>query len=226
MDKETIALNKKAINKAIREVRKAYSPDKMIIQAVQALGEEEHCINVEYERLREFYWRYNPEGLSDINNVRQLIKAILEKKERPQDTLGYDLSKEELKLLTDYAGAISEHIKVTDMLEKFIRGQTMKIMPETSRVAGPLLAAKLMALAGSFKDLAFMPASTIQLLGAEKALFRHLRSKAKSPKYGILLFHQSVQSAKNKGKAARQLANRIMIAVAKDYFGGKNELIN
>ena len=98
------------------------------------------------------------------------------------------------------------------------------VQTQTSEIATPVLTAKLITLAGGFKNMAFMPASTIQLLGAEKALFRHLRSKAKCPKHGIILQHQDIQSAKNKGKAARQLANHIMIAVRKDYFGGDNKL--
>lgn len=219
VSKKTKELNKKAIEKAIKDVRATYSPDKMIIQAVQAFKEEEHLINVEYERLREFYWRYHPEALERVDSVEELSGLIIKGVKRPADTMGYDLSKEELSLMKSYAEGVKEHLKVIGLLEKFINAETIKIAPNTSRIATPLLTARLIALAGGLKELAFMPASTIQLLGAEKALFRHLKRGSRPPKHGIILSHSSVQSAKNKGKAARQLANKLMISLRKDYFG-------
>ena len=82
--------------------------------------------------------------------------------------------------------------------------------------------AKLMALAGSLKHLSQIPASTVQLLGAEKALFRHMTTGAKCPKYGILFQHPYVSQAKKQvqGKIARLLADKISIAVKVDYFKG------
>ncbi len=223
MNKETLELNKKAIKIAVNKIKKTYSRDKIIIQTVQALTEEEHGINIQYERLSDFFWRYNPEELENINSVNQLIKVIESDKPRIKETMGYDLNDDEIKLIKDYANSIKEHLKVLKILESFIKKQTMIIAPETSNIATPLLTAKLMALAGSFKRLAMLPASTIQLLGAEKALFRHLRTGAKSPKHGVILHHQSVQSAKNKGKAARQLANKISTAIKIDFFRGVNK---
>ena len=90
--------------------------------------------------------------------------------------------------------------------------------PHIQEIAGTLIGAKLIAQKGTLKELAFMPASTIQLLGAEKALFRHLKSKSRSPKYGYIMHHPTVASAQNKGKAARQLANKIAKAAKQDYF--------
>jgi len=219
MNDETMKLNEKAIRIAEEQLRKTYSPDKMLMQAVNALSEEEHLINVEYERLREMYWRYYPELLESVNNINKLI-SVVDEQGKPPESMGYDLSSDELIMMKNYAKNIKEHLTVLKMLEKFIKDKSREIMPNTSEIATPVLTAKLITLAGGFKNMAFMPASTIQLLGAEKALFRHLRSKAKCPKHGIILQHQDIQSAKNKGKAARQLANHIMIAVRKDYFGG------
>lgn len=92
------------------------------------------------------------------------------------------------------------------------------LMPETVKAAGVILSAKLLEKAGSLKKLAEMPSSKIQLLGAEKALFRHLKEKSKAPKYGIIFIHESIRSAENKGKAARKLAADIMKAARIDYY--------
>lgn len=219
VSEKTRKLNKEAIRKAIKAVKATYSPDKMIIQAVQALKEEEQLVNIEFERLREIYWRYHPEALKQATDVEQLCNMIIKGVKRSANTMGYDLNSDELGLMKGYASKVKEHLSVIDLLEKFINVQTVKLAPNASRIATPLLTARLMSLAGGFKELAFMPASTIQLLGAEKALFRHLKGGAKPPKHGIILSHSSVQSAKNKGKAARQLANKLMIALRKDYFG-------
>jgi nucleolar protein 56 len=221
MKQETKELNKNAISVAVKKISKSYSPDKMIIQAVQALTEEEHCINIEYERLRDFLWRYYPELIDKIKDVEQLTSLLIKGVEAPSNSMGYELNKQELGLIKSYSMIVKEHLKVIKVLEGFIKEQTSRIAPITSKTATPLLTAKLMTLAGSFKSLALMPASTIQLLGAEKALFRHLRSRARPPKHGIILSHSRVQTAKNKGKAARQLANEIMKSVRIDYFGGR-----
>jgi nucleolar protein 56 len=76
--------------------------------------------------------------------------------------------------------------------------------PNLREVAGSNLGARLIALGGSFERLTKLPASTIQVLGAEKALFRHLKTGAKSPKHGVILQHPLVMHHKEKGKASRQ----------------------
>ena len=95
--------------------------------------------------------------------------------------------------------------------------------PNLLAVTGISLGAKLMSKAGSLKRLVLMPASTIQVLGAEKALFRHMKTGAKPPRHGIIIKHPLISSAKQKehGKRARTLADKIAIAVKVDYFKGK-----
>ena len=88
-------------------------------------------------------------------------------------------------------------------------------------VAGRDIGIMLISHAGSLKKLALMPSSKIQLLGAEKSLFRHLKKATPSPKHGIIFSHALVSGAKNKGKAARLLADKIAIAARIDYFKGK-----
>jgi nucleolar protein 56 len=221
MNEETKRLNNKAIIAAINKLKKSYSPDMMIMQAVQALNEEEHYINIEYERLREFLWRQYPELLERIEDVKELTNLLIKGIKVPNNSMGYELNKKEIQLMNSYAIIVKNHLRIITVLEKFIKEQTTSIAPNTSKLINPLLTARLITLAGSFKSLALKPASTIQLFGAEKALFRHLRGKARPPKHGIIFSHSRVQTAKNKGRAARQLANEIMKAVRIDYFGGK-----
>jgi nucleolar protein 56 len=96
------------------------------------------------------------------------------------------------------------------------------VAPTLSRVVGDLVAARLVAHAGSLERLAFLPASTIQTLGAEEALFLHLKEGKKPPKHGALFMHALVNQAppKQRGRIARQLATKASIAARIDHFGG------
>jgi nucleolar protein 56 len=95
--------------------------------------------------------------------------------------------------------------------------------PNLLEITGMMLGAKLIAKAGSLKRLSQFPASTIQVLGAEKALFRHMKTGARPPRHGMLIQHPIVAQAKQKehGKRARTLADKISIAAKVDYFKGE-----
>jgi nucleolar protein 56 len=95
-----------------------------------------------------------------------------------------------------------------------------ELCPNIKAVCGTLLAAKLIEHAGSLKRLSEMPASTIQILGAEKALFRHMKTGAKPPRHGIIINHPLIAKASEKmhGKVARGLSDKISIASKIDYF--------
>ena len=98
-----------------------------------------------------------------------------------------------------------------------------QVAPNMKALVGALLGARLISLAGSLKRLAFIPASTIQVLGAEKALFRALRTGAKPPKHGIIFQWDDIHGAPywQKGKIARVLAGKLAIAARVDYFSGE-----
>jgi len=100
-------------------------------------------------------------------------------------------------------------------LRKFLKGYC----PNLLNLLDYSLTLDILKKSKGLKRLAFMTASKIQMLGAAKALFRHLKGKGKMPKHGILLKHESVVKAENKGKEARNLASSVMKAVRKDYFG-------
>ncbi|MBM3199341.1 hypothetical protein FJZ53_00265 [Candidatus Woesearchaeota archaeon] len=97
-----------------------------------------------------------------------------------------------------------------------------RLAPNLTTLIGEELATELIITAKSLQKLAFMTSSKIQVLGAEAALFRHLKEKTKPPKHGIIFNHPSVQEAENKGKAARKLSAKISIAAKKDYFRASN----
>ena len=94
------------------------------------------------------------------------------------------------------------------------------IAPNLKLIVGPSLGAKLISHAGGLKRLATYPSSTVQIMGAEKALFRHLKSGDRPPKYGLIYQHPQVRGAKwwNRGKIARMLAGKISLAVRRDVF--------
>ena len=98
-----------------------------------------------------------------------------------------------------------------------------EVAPNTKAVAGALLGARLIAIAGSLQNLAMRPASTIQVLGAEKALFRSLKTGARPPKHGLIFQHALLHDAKRwqRGKIARVIAGKLAIAARADAFGGR-----
>jgi len=112
-----------------------------------------------------------------------------------------------------------------DGLNGYVESQMKKVAPNVAEIAGATIGARLMAKAGGLDRLAILPASTIQILGAEKALFRALRTGARPPKHGILFQHQAVHTAPKwqRGKIARTLANKIAIAARVDYYRGSED---
>jgi nucleolar protein 56 len=98
-----------------------------------------------------------------------------------------------------------------------------KFCPNIKAVCDVMVAASLIEHAGSLKRLSILPSSTIQILGAEKALFRHMKTGAKPPKHGIIVNHSLIAKSPDKmhGKIARAVADKISIAAKVDYFQGK-----
>jgi len=106
--------------------------------------------------------------------------------------------------------------------ETEIGDMAAKLAPNLSMLAGPILAVRLISRSGGLKNLAQMPSSAVQIIGAEKALFKHLKGKAPSPKHGLIYRHPAVYSApwKLRGKIARALACKLAIAARLDFYGG------
>lgn len=215
-------LRKKNLDLTRKAVHRSVSRDLLIVQAVNFYEELAGICNITVNRLREWYGFYNPEFsrrvYSNEDFVRQVSSAA-----RPKESMGAVLGKADLAVILGLAEqAVSLYDFRQEILE-YLEKAMKDVCPNLQAVAGTLVGAQLLAFAGSLKNLSEMPSSTVQLLGAEKALFRHLHGQGKSPKHGVLVNHELVKSAqhKEKGKVARALADKITIAVKVDYFKGE-----
>ncbi len=211
------------LKKAKEAYKKTFTPDKLIVQAIQTYESLTKMANLLYERLTEWVGLYWPEKVRETEEMEEFAQVDL--KERPKESIGYDLSEEDVKMLDELLSLLREILKYRKRIADYIEKRMETFAPNLLHVAGPLIGAKLIALAGSLKQLALFPSSTIQVLGAEKALFRHLKFGAKPPKHGILFQHPLVKKAKKKGKVARVLAAKISIAARVDYYSKGKELI-
>ncbi|MFP4424147.1 MAG: NOP5/NOP56 family protein [Candidatus Woesearchaeota archaeon] len=211
-----------------RDIKASVGDDLLVIQCIRSIEDLTRVSNGLVSRLREWYELYNPEFSKRVDSHEAFVKDILES-ERDEllsrfgitETMGADLPEDDISIMMSLAGRIKGLYEERIVLEKYIQGKMNALCPNVLTLTGPHIGAKLLELAGSLKHLSELPASTVQLLGAEKALFRHIRQGSKCPKYGVLLQHQFVASAEHKGKAARALADKISIASKVDYFGGE-----
>jgi len=222
-------LRKKNLELAKKGVRESVNPDLFIINCVNNVEELQKIANNLSKRLREWYSLHLPELDKRTEEHNTFIRLILAKDKKElmkdlkiHDTMGADLEKKDLEPILILAKVIEGLNKEAAVLEKYLEERMRNYCPNLLTLTGAVIGAKLLREAGSLKKLAMMRSSTVQLLGAEKALFRHIRTGARPPKYGYLLQHQLVQKAKKdeKGKAARALADKIFLAVRMDYFKG------
>jgi nucleolar protein 56 len=112
-----------------------------------------------------------------------------------------------------------------ESLRAFIDQQAPSVAPNLASMAGPVLAARLVSLSGSLETLAKKPSGTVQVLGAEDALFAHLRGRASSPKHGIIYTHEYVRGThpEHRGSAARALAGKLSIGARIDHYSGERK---
>lgn len=219
-------------NLAIREIKASASEDKHLIQAINSIDEIDESISKLIERIREWYALYFPE-MDVIKNNETYIKLISQNKTKkeiieakpdafPNEIIDIDedINPKDLEIMNSYAKSIHELQKSRKNIEEYIDSKMESIAPNLRLLVGPTLGAKLISHAGGLKRLAMYPSSTVQIMGAEKALFRHLKSGDRPPKYGLIYQHPQVRGAKwwNRGKVARMLAGMISLAVRRDVF--------
>ncbi len=205
-----------------QKIKDSVTEDILLIQVVHAYDElvkaESRLLNV----LKEWYGYYFPELIEKENFIDYISedKKSLMRRFDVKESIGKELEKEDLNQIFNFANKIKEIRELKNNFGKHIEEKMNNIASELSKAATPLIGAKLIEKAGSLKHLAELPSSTIQILGSEKALFRHLRTGAKSPKYGVIFSHPDIIKCKieERGKVSRKLAARISIAVKKDYF--------
>ena len=212
---KNVELTKQGLKHAVNE-------DNLIMQAIANINELDKIANTMSKRLREWYSLYFPELSEQIENHEKYVELVLEQ-ERDSKTFGADLQTgdvEEMKLL---AGRITSLYALRKQHELYLEKIMTKYCPNMLELAGATIAARLIELGKGLKHLALLPASTVQLLGAEKALFRHLKTNSRSPKHGIIINHPFIQNARRdqRGKAARMLADKLSLCARLDYFKGE-----
>ena len=222
---------------AIHKIKKSsQEEDKLLIQAINSVDDIDESISKLVERIRDWYTIYFPE-MDTISNNETYIKLIAESENREdilenfnehfaeeiEESTGADIEEDDLLMLKSFAESIYSLQKSRRELETYIDSKMEAIAPNLRDLLGSTLGAKLIAHIGSINRLATYPASVIQIMGAEKAIFRHLKTGERPPKHGLIFQHPSVRGAKwwNRGKIARNLALKITLAVRKDVFSGE-----
>jgi nucleolar protein 56 len=222
--------------------------DLLIKHAIDAIDEIDTSINLVAMRLREWYSLNFPSlsGLVENHEVFARIvnvcggrsqvtddllsKAEISDKLRPQiiasvsSDIGADLKTTDLEAMQVLANSILETFKLRKELEEYVSEMMKELAPNITELVGPLVGARLLSLAGSLKELARKPSSTVQIYGAEKALFRSLKTGADPPKHGVIFQVAEIHSAPywQRGKIARALAGKLSIAARIDAYSDRN----
>lgn len=233
-----LLLAEKAISEALA------SRDLLIIQCASAIDDLAEIINMLWSRLREWYGIHFPELEKIVDEIELYAKIVYsiggrsnftEEKlselkisrskaadivEAAINSLGGDIGEADLRQIAELAYAILQLTALRERLVGYLEDSMRREAPNITGLVGPIIGAKLIAKAGGLEKLAKMPASTIQVLGAEKALFRAIRSGGKPPKHGIIFQHALIHQAPKKirGKIARTLAAKLAIAARVDYY--------
>lgn len=200
-DQEYNARLREAALRLVRRQLKAWATSEQdLLHAVEALDDLNQAVNLLDERLYEWSRLHRDE----IVHGRDLASSL------SQD-----------KSMGELARAILNIRESRQHMEEEVASATTSLAPNLSALAGPVLAARLISRAGSLKRLAEMPSSVIQVMGAEKALFKHLHGKAPSPKHGIIYRHPAILGTPKRlrGRMARTLAAKLAIAARLDYNG-------
>ncbi len=229
------------------KVRKATEKrDLLVIQAIQAADDLDKMLNLFMGRIREWYGLHFPEldriveahetyarfvrnlGRRDGFTAPSLEAEGMPKKkasliaDAAERSMGADLDDDDLAQIQTLCGRVLGLYEERAGIDKYVDKLMGEVAPSTRALAGPMLGARLIAVAGGLSNLAKMPASTVQVLGAEKALFRSLTTGARPPKHGIIFQHALVHGAKRwqRGKIARVFAGKLAIAIRSDAFSG------
>jgi nucleolar protein 58 len=215
--------------------------DVVLVHAVKMLEDIDKDLNVLAMRVREWYGWHFPEMGKLLNDNIAYAKVVITAGKRdnyqnvdlteilPEEvaetivgasdkSMGTDLTDGDMQNVQLLASQVVQYNDYRAMLATFVESRMKSIAPNLTALVGWLVGAKLIAHTGNFKSIFQAPASTIQILGSEKALFRALKTKHNTPKYGII-FNSSLvgqASQKNKGKIARKLAAKAALAARID----------
>jgi len=228
-------------------VRKAGEKrDLVVAQAIQTIDDVDKTVNLFMGRIREWYGLHFPELdrivekhetyaslVVDLGRRDKFTFENLEKEDLPKNkaeqiamvaekSMGADLEDDDLTQIQTLCKNALQLYDMRQKLEGYMDSTMDEVAPNIKALVGSLLGARLIALTGGLINLAKMPASTVQVLGAEKALFRSLKTGARPPKHGIIFQHTLIHEGKRwqRGKIARALAGKLAIAARSDAFSG------
>jgi len=221
--------------------------DLMVAQAILSIDDLDRTINLFMGRVREWYGLHFPELDRIIEKHETYAKLVVDLGERQnfttenmgevelrekvaarlveaaQRSLGAELTGNDVEQIQTLCRQILEMYRLRHTLQTYADSTVGEVAPNIQALVGSLLAARLIALAGGLENLAKMPSSTIQVLGAEKALFRALKTGAKPPKHGVIFQDTSIHGSKKwqRGKISRALAGKLAIAARADAYSGR-----
>lgn len=223
--------------------------DLAVKQCVDTISDVNKSINLIATRLREWYGLHFPEftdklisdnivfagivaklGTRDHFTKENLIAELQMKEDKAEflankalRSMGGTLTPPDIAIIQSLAKNVLELVAFRDEMEKYLGDILQEVAPNLQAILGTPVASQLIALAGSLERLAEFPSSTIQLLGAEKALFKALKFGAKTPKHGIIFQWHKIRSEKAylRGKISRMVAGKISICAKVDYYKGQ-----
>jgi nucleolar protein 56 len=188
------------------------TPDRRIIAAVEAIDDLNETGNVLSERLREWYIM----NFQDTNlKGEELARKIIGMDEPGKSA--------DLKIMQSFSSSLLASYETRNRIEEYLKENMPLLAPNLTNISGHILGARLLSIAGSLEKLASMPSSTIQVIGANNALFKHLKGKATSPKHGVIFRHPYINTAPKwqRGKIARVLSSKISLAARYDFYSGE-----
>jgi nucleolar protein 56 len=183
-----------------RQLAQLATTEQDLLQAVEAIDDMTEAINLLDERLYEWHRLHHQR----IVHGKDLAESLCED-----------------RIMGPFARSILRLMESRKSMEEEVSFRAEELAPNLSALAGPILAARLISRAGGLSRLAMMPSSRVQVMGAEKSLFKHLDGHAPSPKHGIIFRHPAVMGAPRRlrGKVARALAGKLALAARLDYYG-------
>jgi nucleolar protein 56 len=183
-----------------RQLAQLATTEQDLLQAVEAIDDMTEAINLLDERLYEWHRLHHQR----IVHGKDLAESLCED-----------------RIMGPFARSILRLMESRKSMEEEVSFRAEELAPNLSALAGPILAARLISRAGGLSRLAKMPSSRVQVMGAEKSLFKHLDGHAPSPKHGIIFRHPAVMGAPRRlrGKVARALAGKLALAARLDYYG-------
>lgn len=229
------------------KVRRSYEDwDRLVIQAVAAIDELDRSTANLYARCRDWYSIHFPELERIVKSEKDYANILLTADPRSPDStlVGANISEDRLRRIQEAARKsvgvtlqeqdleavreLARTILYLDERKAQIHAYLCSLMerhaPSLTKVSEAAVAARLIARSGSIRKLALMPSTSVQTLGAEKALFRHLTKGARPPKHGIIFQHPYVRNSPKsiRGKVAGTLASKISLAARMDYITGED----